>query len=153
MNRICFALSLLLVATAFAAEKKGAEKSPAVGDLVMDVDFPSGCGESVAREKGGKGVVFFSELDSDAATMKLDGKIVKLKRTAHVDKDPFHKMGSVIDSSYEGGDYKVELHKVVSFVCPKDDDACEVTRYDATMSVHKGKTATQFDKLSGDAGC
>ena len=86
--------------------------------------------------------------------MNINGKDTKLKRVKTTD-DPEGepRVGSRFFEEYEGASgLKVKIDYVTTWVCPPLDEACEVIKYNVSITVTKGKTSKTI-QAAGACGC
>jgi hypothetical protein len=94
--------------------------------------------------------VFMSDLD-DNAVMNLDGRDTKLKPTSHREPKSEPKKGDRSTFNYAAKGTSVRVDFVATEVCSPNDDGCEVTSYDATITLTRG-AARQVVKAQGICG-
>ncbi|MBS1811878.1 MAG: hypothetical protein JST84_27200 [Acidobacteria bacterium] len=114
-----------------------------------------GCGCSLwlatDRKQRESRLVFVDDL-GETALMNIDGKDVKLPHLRHYERQAKLKVGDKSWWEYQKNDLKVRLDFVVTKVCPPKDESCEVTHYNAQLSVTRG-AQKQILKTKGTCGC
>jgi len=91
-------------------------------------------------KKDRKNFIFLSDYD-DNAVVNVDGKDVNLK--LKVRKEPKGedlKVGQKSEEDYTGTGVKVHVDYVTTWVCPPDDESCEVTSFNAIVIVTRGNS-------------
>jgi len=116
-----------------------------------------GCGcyfmapEDYGKKPPSNKMIYESTLDTQTAYINLQGRDMTFKKVSgEAPKEA--KKGTQFSLQYLAYDIKATIDLVVKQVCPPKDESCEVTNYDATLSVDTG-SAHQTMKLSGDCGC
>ena len=74
----------------------------------------------------------------DNAVMNINGKDLNLKLVSHNEPHGVLKKGDRSTWTYSRQGIKVRVDFVVTGLCPPGDEACEVTYYDATITVTRG---------------
>jgi len=125
--------------------------------IIKNSDVMQGCGcyfnPATETNRGSTRYVFLASLEAGQnAWMNIDGKDVKLRLIKSVDPKGQIKVGKRSTGQYASGDIVVNVEKVVTGVCPPKDEDCEVTDYEATISITKGNRA-QTAKAKGGCGC
>jgi hypothetical protein len=123
---------------------------------IKDETLADGCGcyfQTLAESKkqySGK-YLFFADVD-DEAVMNLAGKDIKLKSISRSGDLETIKKGVKSTIVYGNGPFTVTLDRVITSVCAPNDESCEFTGYDATITVQNGKEK-QVIKSTGGCGC
>ncbi len=155
------ALLLLIIFVAMSTAARAQTKQPGTTSTgkpmianIKNGDIYSGCGcyfsySSEAKKRFPK-FVFVSD-DDKQAWMNLDGKDIKLALT-HRTTPKVIKIGSRLTRTYSGNGYAVSVVYITTKMCAPNDEACEVTDYNATITVSKG-ARKQTVKLKGGCGC
>ena len=85
--------------------------------------------------------VFASDYQEHAA-MNIDGRDVKLKLVNSQELKLGFKVGDHSTFRYHGADsYDVEVIYTVTGVCKPDDEKCEVTEFNAVITVTSGSAS------------
>lgn len=115
------------------------------------------CGFQTAVEAGktdSQKFLFLSELGSREGWMNINGKDTKFKLVKTTENT--RRRARVGDRFYEEysdtAGVKVRIDYTTKWVCPPGDESCEVTNYDVTITVTKGKTSKTV-KAKGSCGC
>jgi hypothetical protein len=119
---------------------------------VKDGDF--GCGCSLSRDKvslRNQRHIFISPMD-ESAYINLNGKTLKLRLVAASKEKAAQTIGDRSWETYSAGSLRVRIDYIVSWLCPPNDEACEVTYYKAVMTVTRQKQKT-VAKAIGLCGC
>lgn len=128
-----------------------------VGEI-NDPSVVEGCNCSVQTENEAKlpdsqKFLFLSELGTDDAWMNIDGKDTKLTRIKSTEnEDEDHAIGRRYYEEYSAKGLKVRIDYLTTWVCPPDHESCEVTEYEITITVTKGKDS-KVVKATGSCGC
>ena len=120
-----------------------------IGPLT-DQNAVDGCSWSASSPSVGNGYIFLAEFNDEPTLMHIDGKdraldIVRQSGT-------LTEVGDTLERAYQSADVRVSARFTVTWVCPKDDESCEVTRYRATFEVSKSERS-QTVEATGDVGC
>jgi hypothetical protein len=83
--------------------------------------------------------VFASDYEEHAA-MNINGRDAKLKLVDCQELRRGFKVGDHSSARYRGDGFDVEVVYTVTGVCKPDDEQCEVTDYNATITVRRGST-------------
>jgi hypothetical protein len=94
--------------------------------------------------------VFLSDYE-DNAVININGKDIKLKHVSHREPEGDPKKGDRSTWNYAGKGTTVRVDFVATGVCDPNDESCEVTYYDATITVTQGK-AKRVTKVTGLCG-
>jgi len=86
--------------------------------------------------------VFLNDYGENAV-MNIDGKDVKFKLVSHHQSTEKAKKGDRSTWTYAARGTTVRVDFVVTGVCPPNDESCEVTSYDATITVTRGGSQQQ----------
>jgi hypothetical protein len=139
----------VLMVVAVPALALGAE----AGGLVTPIPKPyaiEGCAWSASSQSLGSGFIYLAELDDSVAIMRIDGVDVELQLVeAHGRLD---KVSDVLEKKYRSGSHQVKARYVATWVCPENNESCEVTKYTVRFEVSKGQR-TQVIEATGDVGC
>jgi hypothetical protein len=97
------------------------------------------------------GYVFLASYDLKTAWMNIDGEDVKLQ-LAHTTELKRERVGGRFRSTYVAADIKVLIVYTITRICLPVSPYCEMTGYDARVTVIKG-ARRQSIKLEGACGC
>jgi hypothetical protein len=114
-----------------------------------------GCGCSFTLRDGTDLPVFARDLDEDGATIGVNGKAIRLTQVSFSEERKVQgaiSLGDRIKETLNGDGVNVAFEYEVTFVCPKDDESCEVTEYKGALDVSVGKTRKTF-MVKGACGC
>jgi hypothetical protein len=115
------------------------EKPPIVNGIgnIQNTKEVQGSGCSLQR-KGNKGYVFWSAFEK-SALMNIDGKDRVLKLVSVNPSAPrATNKGDRSTEIYKSGKMTVRIDRVVTRVCRKGDQECEVTGYNGKMTLKIG---------------
>ena len=143
--------------TFMAAQEKPAAAPPLKIANLKDSSVIDGCGcylqFPAEGQKRFEKYVFMADIDEKEAWMNIEGRDVKLRLVDSIrDANRRVKVGDRSSRTYRAGDITVRVAYVVTRVCKPDDESCESTDYDATISVTKGDRRGQV-KARGSCGC
>lgn len=106
-----------------------------------------------AKKADSQKFLFLSELGSGEGWMNINGKDTKLKLVKTTENTRRRaKVGERFYEEYSAAGVKVRIDYTTKWVCPPRDESCEVTNYDVTITVTKGKTSKTI-KAKGSCGC
>jgi hypothetical protein len=91
---------------------------------------------------------------ADGGAISINGKLSFLtlqKSKQHAQHPPHETVGDSYVDVWQGANATVTLRYRITFICPPDDESCEVTRYEGTMLVTVGKE-TRLYHVWGDFG-
>jgi hypothetical protein len=135
-----------------SASSFGESKNFGLEKLEQDKDFESGCSCSVTNSKNEFLVV--SDLQDKApAVVRVGGNKLELKWISSTEKSGSVKKGDTFNRVYGDANLKLKLNYKTTFVCGKDDESCEVTRYSVDTTLEEGKKKSEMKNLKGDCGC
>lgn len=135
-------------------------KPPVLDSLVIDVDFPSGCGCSVGNKTDQ--ILIASELDYETgdgkkvhhpAILKIAGQRHELKWVSSTQKVGPEKLGDIFSRIYEGHGIRLQLDFKVTRVCKPTEEDCEAHHYSVNGSLTKDRQTHRFNDWDGDCGC
>lgn len=142
-------LGMPLIST---AQSKPDTRSELKLGYVKNGEIGCGCSFSLnADDLRNRRYIFSEELD-EPAYINVNGKNLKLEPVDFSEATDEEKVGQRSWKIYKAGDLKVRLDKVVTKICDPNDEACEVTYYNATMTITQ-KTQEVTVKLAGLCGC
>jgi hypothetical protein len=119
---------------------------------LQDQSVVLGCAWSASSEDIGPGLILVAEYDESLIVMNIDGTDVRL------DLDPSSgagfpsRIGDRVTKVYTADSLRVEAVYTTTWVCPPNQESCEVTRFDVTFVVKQGNQ-TETVKATGDVGC
>jgi hypothetical protein len=93
--------------------------------------------------------VFLSDYDN--ALVNIDGKDTRLKLVDYHEPEGEAKKGDRSTWNYADAEIGVRVDYIVTGVCDPGDEACEVTFYDATITVTRGARKAVV-RVKGDCG-
>ena len=127
---------------------------PLIG-FVQRTDLAGECGccfQSNAKDKKLKGpYIFLTRMDEDA-WMNINGQDIMLKEIETTEPKTELRKGDRYRSTYKAGEITVQLDHLVTKSCDPDDEACEFTYMDVTITVVQGDQR-QIVKARGGCGC
>ncbi len=139
-------------------ERSASNREPA-GELrigTLNGDLIGGCGCSLqllqdARRKSDR-YVFIYNLDEDPV-MDIDGQHIRLEELEQ-SKSPQGEIrkGARHTELYRAGNLNVRIDYVVTGICDPQDESCEVTWYDATITLTRD-SQKRIVKTVGVCGC
>jgi hypothetical protein len=98
----------------------------------------------------GNDLVYLAELDDSRSLMRIDGASVEFKLVEK--KGSLNRVGDTLEKTYRSGVIQVKARYVATWVCPKNDESCEVTKYSVTFEISKGDQKQTIEAI-GDVGC
>ena len=113
-----------------------------------------GCGCSFARNKTDlrlRRYIYIQGID-DPAYININGKNLELQPVDSSELNGKVKVGTQAWETFTAGDLKIRLDTTVTWVCPPNDESCEVTYYKAKLTVN-GKGQEIKEMLTGHCGC
>jgi hypothetical protein len=153
-------LALLFIASTalagFAQTAAQNHKSPTlirVGIVKNTASFgDGGCSLQLPADskKNNERYVFMSDFD-DNAIMNIDGKDTRLKAVSHHEPEGEPKKGDRSTWNYASKGATVRVDFVAIGVCSPNDEGCEATSYNATITVIRGP-GKQIVKATGMCG-
>ena len=159
MMKNCFAIavfSIIIVGCAPAiAHNNIADISV---EPLLQTDYMGGCGIaffSTPPDHKPAIEVFRSDDWRPEGIMRIDGALVHptlVDFQSHRQLAGKETVGDRYVSKWKEGTTEVTLNYRVTFVCPPNDDACEVTRFEGAMTVKTGQKLRHFP-IWGDSGC
>jgi hypothetical protein len=99
-----------------------------------------------------KRYIFFEDFSERAPLMNISGKDVRLRLVSST--EPAHrviKKGDRFSRRYQAGGAKVRIDFVATGVCESNDEQCESTSYDATITATQ-RNRKQVVKTVGGCG-
>ena len=109
-----------------------------------------GCAWSASAPTVGSGFVFLGEIDDSRSLMNIGGSDVDLALTS--EHGTLKKVGDVLERTFKAQGVLVRAKYRVTWICPKGDDSCEVTRFNVSFNVSKG-SKQQTVRATGEVGC
>lgn len=125
-----------------------------LGNLKGD-DY-AGCGcslQTLAEAKNPRSmkIVLWSD-DEKTAVFNVNGKDTIFKRTKKGKRPARVKIGSRFSDEYAANGITIKIDYITTRVCLPNEEECEATFYDATVTATKGKLKTIM-KTKGACGC
>lgn len=116
--------------------------------------FGCGCGFSFPSDsrKGLSPLIFSSDIDEETAVMNIDGVDMELRLARSTEQKGKERIGSRSTRTYVAAGVRAFAVYVTTRMCKPNDEDCEATDYDATMTVTKGRRK-QTIRLKGACGC
>lgn len=136
------------------ASSSGAAAELKIGTLGRDLIDGCGCSLQLLQDFRRKSSRYiFIHNFHEAPVMNIDGQNIKLEELAQ-GKPPQgeSRKGERHTERYRAGDLNVRIDYVVTGVCDPKDEGCEVTWYDATLTVTRGDQK-KVVKAVGVCGC
>lgn len=109
-----------------------------------------GCSWSASSPSLGAGYIFLAEIGDEPTLMRIDGSDLRIRLVSESGK--LRRVGDALDRTYRSGDVEVTARFKAIWVCPENDESCEVTKYRVTFHVTKG-ARSQTVEATGDVGC
>jgi hypothetical protein len=150
-------LAVLGVALTFMTVALAQSNSPISNRLILgpveDPDFGCGCWLSRTKLDGrNRRFVFMSPLDG-SAYINLNQKTITLRLIAESrDKKRGPRVGDRSWAIYSDGNVRLRIDYIVTTVCDPKDESCEVTYYNAIMTVTRNQQKAVVH-TSGLCGC
>ena len=110
----------------------------------------AGCSLWMPSDAKKRRAVFLSDFDG-SAVINIDGKDIELKLINRREPKGGPKKGDRSTWNYAAKNVSARVDYVVTRVCDPNDEACEVTWYDATIAVASGKRK-RVVKVTGICG-
>jgi hypothetical protein len=146
--------ALLIAAGSLAhtgAEQRHVVKSGQVelGSLLQS-EWQPDCGCAFRDANDNSSMLAFWAVD-EPAHMFINGDLRTLKVTEHFGSTPV-QLGDPYSAELTGPDIQATVEATTTFVCPKEQESCEVTRYKGRLVVRSGTSVGSF-QITGDCGC
>ena len=106
-------------------------------DPLSRAEAPDDVCACVTRE--GSKVVFFLDAESEHPVVRLDGKKLALDKGKSTKPADRPKAGDTFFEEYSAGDVTFRFDHTLTFVCPADDESCEVAKFKSTLTVKNGQ--------------
>ena len=148
LRRVASLLFVALVVTTGA----GVHSQQRLVGTLQNQRVIQGCSWSASSPDVGPGFILRAEHDESIIFMNIDGTDVRL------DLDPSSgagfpaRIGERVTKVYTADSIRVEAVYTTTWVCPPNQEGCEVTRFDVTFVVQRGNQ-TETVKGAGDVGC
>ena len=113
---------------------------------------PSTC-SCTLRNAANEVLLFDEDLSAAHPRISVDGETLTLEQTRDTARKGYPRVGDAFFTEYRVADLTVRIDWVVTYVCAKNDESCEVTLFDATLKLHKGRTTRYFKRLKASCGC
>jgi len=160
--RIATPKTLLLIlllnpaALPVVAQRRSPERKAGLVRNVSEAGEIQGCGcyfQFPSEGPRSNRYLFFEDFSEESPLMNIDGKNVKLKLVGSSEPSGgVKKKGERFSRNYVSGDVKVRMDFVTASVCAPNDEGCESTNYNVTVTVWKGGRQ-QTVKAVGGCGC
>lgn len=139
---------------AFAVALATAPVASGANDLLVtplsDQNAVDGCSWSASSPSLGAGYIYLAEIGDEQTLMRIDGSDLQLHLVSESGK--LKTVGDALERTYRSGDVEVTARFKAIWVCPENDESCEVTKYRVTFHVTKGARSQTVD-ATGDVGC
>ncbi|HYE75913.1 MAG TPA: hypothetical protein VEF04_21390 [Blastocatellia bacterium] len=141
MGNVTKMIFVIFVGLAFSpilmAQPSSTETSQAKLRIGYVKNSDIGCGCYFARSLSDlrKDRYIYSEIINEPAFINVNGKNLKLNPVASSEANGEEKVGQRSWETFTARDLKIRLEKVVTKVCDPNDESCEVTYYNATLTV------------------
>jgi hypothetical protein len=149
-------LLLAPVALSALAQKRSPERNVGLIRNITGAVEVQGCGcyfQSPNKARNSNRYLFFEDFSEGSPLMNVDGKDIRLKLVSSSEPSGgVKKRGEGFSRNYVAGEVKVHMNFVTTSVCAPNDESCESTRYEVTVSVSKGGRK-QTVKAVGGCGC
>ena len=149
-------LLLATVALSALAQKRLPERNAGLIRNVSGAVEVQGCGCYFQFPNEGRNsnrYLFFEDFSEESPLMNIDGENVRLKLVSSSEPSGgVPKKGERFSRNYVSRGAKVRMDFVTTSVCAPNDEACESTGYDVTVTVWKGGLK-QTVKAVGGCGC
>lgn len=143
----------LKAATISRVQRKSAPERKALIGPIKESPFGCGCGFSFPSENRKRlpPLIFSSDIDEETALMNIDGVDIELRLARSTDLKGKERIGRRRTRTYVGAGVRVFAVYVTTRMCKPNEEDCEATDYDATVTVTKGERK-QTAKLKGACG-
>jgi hypothetical protein len=151
-------LLLALTVPSIVAQKNLPAKKTSNVSLIRNISGAvdvQGCGcyfQFPSEDRRSGRYLFFEDFSEESPLMNIDGENVRLKLISSTEPSEGVKRGGRFSRSYVSSNIKVRIDFVATSVCAPNDEACESTNYDVTVTVIKG-SRRQSVKAIGGCGC
>jgi hypothetical protein len=149
MNRII----PILIVISFSGYALGKDLGCGVSTIPANlIEYGCGCGY-YSETQPNLLPALQSDFGFESPQMFIDGKLVQV--TAYVMEDiPGNpKLGDKFRQTYKFEHTEMTFTNTVSFVCPEGSESCEVTSFDAELSIMNMHCKSPIQKVTGDCGC
>src|SRR5262245_8052084 len=96
-------------------------------------------------------VVFSSEYEGSGRVL-LGGKIVDLAAVGPAEKCWPSRLGGQCRLKYRGDEVIIVIDARATWICPKDDESCEVVQLKGKLTTHVGDDHSVIE-VHGECGC
>jgi len=154
------ALSIVCIRLPIATERVNLPSKKRQEDLVIGIikkptsKFLDNCGCSLQfpAKTWTERYVFLGDLSNDAL-MNINGQDIKLRLVDYKEPKGEPKKGNRSTWTYtDGKTIKAQVDYVITGFCDPKDESCEVTYYDAVITVTRNDSR-QIVKVTGICGC
>ena len=108
-----------------------------------------GCYFYLAGKPEKESFVLYWPFHDESGVMKINGKLTYLDIT---DRELKYNLGEETSFLLKNNDTVVTGKCKVSWICPEDDESCEITKYTGKMSITRDKQTTDV-AIQGSCGC
>jgi hypothetical protein len=145
-------LALLAVTTLLSISPARAAAQEALVGALREQDAIEGCSWSASSPDVGEGFVFLAERDESVIIMNIGGVDVRLSLDSSSDAGSLSRVGDRLTKVYTAASTRVEARFTATWICPPDQEGCEVTRFIVTFHVRRGNEAQTVEAV-GAVGC
>ena len=118
-----------------------------------DIEYGCSCSYSLKSVGTSKNqFIFISDIGFGNAIMNINGKTVKIIPVDIYDIPKNAKVGDKFLQRYHYENIQLVFENTIKFVCPPDDEGCEVVRFDSKLTVEDGRKKEVY-QVQGDCGC
>jgi hypothetical protein len=114
-----------------------------------------GCGCFFRTGEDPSQTVFAQDTDQADAVVGINGNVVRTMLQDSTEEPKEAEGESIGDRFHQvqfSGDVLITLDYETIWVCPDNDEGCEVTKYKGTLTVVRGKQSRSF-RVVGECGC
>jgi hypothetical protein len=154
---ICPCVIFICLSSGFGQQKQStsSNRAPIKIGIIKDgslFEDNGGCALQLPTDnrKNNERFIFLSDYDGNGL-INLDGKDIKLKLRIHKNASGAgdeEKVGSKSMDIFDGPGVTIKVDYIATWVCPPDDESCEITLYDATVTITRRK-ASKTVKVKG----
>lgn len=142
---------LLVFSTLLVMAGAPARAQNLVGTL-QDQRAIEGCAWSASSSEVGAGLILLAEYDESVVVMNVEGADVRLSLDPGSQTGHPAGVGERVTKVYTAPSIRVEATYTATWVCPPNQEGCEVTRFDVTFVVRRGDQVETI-RGAGDVGC
>lgn len=151
-HAIRFVLGVSAMTQALAGSTSGAAK---LVEPLAPGSVYSGCGctfRRVGPSADLQGPIVFSSNYDGSARIATGSGAVTLSATKPDSECAVSELGDHCVLDYRVENIRVEINVRATWVCPTEDESCEVTRFRGQMTTRQGAQEERLD-VEGDCGC